>query len=175
MRLTSNLLEIHPQILKDKLRISKFIHKHFNPTLYSNTNMKTIKTVMKLDSQISPNGYYEGSVNLYEPFRKITSEPRRFNTKQAQFKSRKDRSVHKNQPVPLAKIILDRFEETMEKDELFTDNFQMLKMRTNLVDIMDDYYSRHISKNGEKPDHLFLFKAKPTITPGRILLDLERK
>ena len=34
MRLTSNLLEMHPQILKDKLRISKFIHKYFNPTLY---------------------------------------------------------------------------------------------------------------------------------------------
>ena len=34
MRLTSNLLEMHPQILKDKLRISKFIHRYFNPTLY---------------------------------------------------------------------------------------------------------------------------------------------
>ena len=34
MRLTSNLLEMHPQILKDKLRISKFVHKYFNPTLY---------------------------------------------------------------------------------------------------------------------------------------------
>ena len=34
MRVTSNLLEMHPQILKDKLRISKFVHKYFNPTLY---------------------------------------------------------------------------------------------------------------------------------------------
>jgi len=34
MRLTSNLLEMHPQIIKDKLRINKFIHKYFNPTLY---------------------------------------------------------------------------------------------------------------------------------------------
>jgi len=50
MRVTSNVLEMHPQIIKDKLRISKFIHKYFNPALYERDNMKAIKAVMKLDS-----------------------------------------------------------------------------------------------------------------------------
>ena len=70
MRLTSNLLEMHPQIMKDKLRISKFVHKYFNPRLYLKNNIKTVKTIMKLDKTSSESGY-EGSVNLYEPFNKI--------------------------------------------------------------------------------------------------------
>ena len=47
-------------------------------------------------------------------------------------------------------------------------------MKHNCNDVMDDYYSRYISKEGAKPDHLFLFKAKPIIPPGRILLEIDR-
>ena len=63
----------------------------------------------------------------------------------------------------------------LENSQVLVDNKEQLKRRNNLVDIMDDYYSRHISKSGEKPEHLFMFKAKPLIPPGRILLDLERR
>jgi hypothetical protein len=71
MRITSNMLEMHPQILKDKLRISKFIHKYFNPTLYERNNMKAIKTIMKLDNdKPEPKKNY----NIYEPYNKVQTE-----------------------------------------------------------------------------------------------------
>lgn len=68
MRVTSNVLEMHPQIVKDKLRISKFIHKYFNPALYERNNMRAIKAIMKLDNSME-NGH-EGSANLFKPYQK---------------------------------------------------------------------------------------------------------
>ena len=70
---------------------------------------------------------------------------------------------------------MDRFEETLENSGFVLDNIEQLKRRNKLNDVMDDYYSRYISKEGFKPDHLFLFKAKPLIPPGKALLAIERK
>jgi len=66
MRLSSNMLEMHPQILKDKLRISKIIHKHFNPALYERENMKAIKMIMKLDKSNDN----QNINSLYTPYTK---------------------------------------------------------------------------------------------------------
>lgn len=69
MRVTSNVLEIHPQIIKDKLRISKFIHKYFNPALYEKNNMRAIKAIMKLDQETSPTASSESGKSQF--FEKI--------------------------------------------------------------------------------------------------------
>lgn len=172
MRLTSNLLEMHPQILKDKLRISKFIHKYFNPTLYEKNSLRAVRAVMRLDRQHNSSGR-EGSVNLYEPFNKVPTGLQALKEKHSRYKRRPERRVNKTEP--LSKIILERFEETLENQPSIIDNYEQLQRKNRLVDVMDDYYSRHICKEGAKPDHLFMFKAKPIIPPGRVLLQLERQ
>lgn len=118
---------------------------------------------------------YEGKVNLYEPYSKIPTGLQLLKLKKSNAKHKGGKSVNVKRAEPLAKVILDRFEETLENNEFIVDNIEQLKRKNKLTDYMDDYYSRHISKEGAKPDHLFLFKAKPIIPPGRILLDMERE
>lgn len=179
MRVTSNLLEMHPQILKDKLRISKFIHRYFNPSLYERNQMKAIKTIMKLDhTQVNEEKSTlckEGMVSLYEPYNKVVTDLQLMKENRKRGKKRPDRSVHIQRTEPLAKLILNDFENNFQKEELFVNNYKNLMIKNKVIDVMDDYYSRHISKEGGKPEHLFMFKAKPLIPPGRILLNIERE
>ena len=63
----------------------------------------------------------------------------------------------------------------LEKDENPEEESMYLERKNKVIDIMDDYYSRHIHKGINKPEHLFMFKAKPIIPPGKILLQLEKE
>ena len=172
MRATSDVFEIHPQIIKDKLRISKIIHKHFNPALYEKENMKAIKQLMRLDRNKS----LENSTSLYKPYAKEDKGIRALLEKKKRLKkARPERSVHVKREEPLAKLILNDFRNRLEKDENLEADNSYLYRKNKVIDIMDDYYSRHIHNGPSKPDHLFMFKAKPVIPPGKILLQLEKK
>lgn len=76
---------------------------------------------------------------------------------------------------PLSKLILNEFQQNFEKEDNFVEDYKYLQRKNKVIDIMDDYYTRHISKGIKKPDHLFMFKAQPIIPPGRILLEMERE
>lgn len=130
MRITSNVLEMHPQILKDKLRINKFIHKYFNPSIYERQNMKAIKTIMKLDKDQSPESKpdshfdgYEGDTNLYEPF------PRNNKGFQEEGRKRKERSVNVNRPPTLAHQIVNNFHENFNNEENFIEDYKYLERK----------------------------------------------
>lgn len=134
--MTSNVLEMHPQILKDKLRINKVIHKHFDPSIYSRGNLKAIKKIMKLDRSQS-SAETEG---LYKPYDKEDKSVRAILMKN---KKKQAKSVNKREPT-LAQVILDDFRMMLENDGESEDSVGYLQQKNRVTDIMDDYYSRHI-------------------------------
>jgi hypothetical protein len=174
MRVTSNILEMHPQIIKDKLRISKIIHKYYDPTLYDRDNIRNIKRIMKLDNAEGDDA--AGNLSLLKPYSKQPTGLQALREKKAKLKlARPERSVNIDKEEPLAKLILDDFKAKFERGSGEVQGHDFLQKKNKLFDFMDDYYSRHISKVGYKPEHLFMFKAKPIIPPGRILLEIERE
>jgi hypothetical protein len=60
--------------------------------------------------------------------------------------SHKNNKSDSQRPVPLSKTILNDFEQNFERDELFVENYAYLQRKNKVIDVMDDYYSRHISK-----------------------------
>ena len=138
-----------------------------------NNNMKAIKTIMKLDKEKKPSGK-EGQISLYEPYNKILTDLQAMKQHKRGGRKRNDRSMYVKRKEPLAKLILNDFENNFQKEELFTQDIKNLMIKNKVIDVMDDYYSRHISKGFHKPEHLFMFKAKPIIPPGRVLLEIER-
>lgn len=174
MRVTSNILEMHPQIIKDKLRISKIIHKYYDPTLYDKENMRNIKKIMKLDK--GEGDETAANSNLLKPYSNAPNGLQALREKKRKLKqARPERSVDINRNEPLAKLILEDFKANFERENGVVQGRDYLEKNSKVIDIMDDYYSRHISKTGGKPEHLFMFKAKPLIPPGRILLEIERE
>ncbi|CAI2362851.1 unnamed protein product [Moneuplotes crassus] len=172
VRVSSNILEMHPQILKDKLRISKVIHKHFDPSLYERENIKAIKQIMKLDRSET----LDNPESLYKPYAKEEKGIRALLEKRRKIKKRNtNKSFDSKRDLPLGKVILNDFKTLLDKDDNLENNRSYLDRKNKVVDIMDDYYSRHIHKGLHKPEHLFMFKAKPMIPPGRILLEIERR
>lgn len=172
MRLSSNMLEMHPQILKDKLRISKIIHKHYNPALYERENMKAIKYMMKLDKSDDKTS----RSSLYKPYSKDDKGIKALLEKKRRLrKVRPKLSVETKRDETLSQLILNDFGMRFENEEREGDNKKFLERKNKVIDIMDNYYSKNIHKGVNKPDHLFMFKAKPLIPLGRILLELDKE